>query len=79
MSVPDTNAFPPAPRRTSVRIPSEASAVSHASTRAWYISQVIAFRTSGRLKVSVASGPTVPKIVWDIGTTTDSCTVEYDR
>ena len=57
MSVPATNAFPPAPRRSSTRTSGSASARSHASTSAEYMSQVIAFRASGRLNVSVAIGP----------------------
>src|SRR3954447_10540019 len=57
MSVPETNALPPAPRRIHTRIASLSSARSHASTRPSYMSHVIALRASGRLKVRKASGP----------------------
>src|SRR3982751_3786875 len=63
MSVPATNALPPAPRRTRTRIAASVSTRSQASTSASYIAQVIALRASGRLKVSVAIGPAVSKIV----------------
>src|SRR5438094_5072121 len=56
MSVPATNALPPAPRRINTRIVASESARSHASTSASYIRHVMALRASGRLKVSVASG-----------------------
>ena len=57
MSVPATNALPPAPRSTKTRTESSASTSSHASVRRWYMAQVIAFRASGRLKVRVSTGP----------------------
>src|SRR5581483_9736868 len=63
MSVPATNALPPAPRSTSSLTPASASTRSHAATSASYISQVIALRAPGRLNVSVAIGPAVSKIV----------------
>src|SRR5262245_66435291 len=42
---------------------SSRSTRSHALTSASYISQVIALRASGRLKVKIASGPSVSKMV----------------
>src|SRR6266851_10218076 len=57
------NALPPAPRRTNTRMLSSSSTRSHAAASAWYISQVIAFLASGRLKVRVAIGPSASKIV----------------
>src|SRR6185369_6065324 len=63
MSVPDTNACPPAPRRISTRIDASASTRSHAATSASYIAHVIALRASGRLNVRIASGPSTSKIV----------------
>src|SRR5262245_52232121 len=63
MSVPETNAFPPAPLRISTRIASSPSTRSHASTSASYISHVIALRASGRLNVRIASGPSTTNIV----------------
>src|SRR6476469_7151033 len=63
MSVPATNALPPAPLKISTRIVSSPSTRSHAATSASYIAHVIALRASGRLKVSVAIGPAVSKIV----------------
>src|SRR5262245_17095540 len=63
MSVPATNALPPAPRSTRTRTAASPSTRSQASTSASYIPQVIALRASGRLKVSVATGPAVSKIV----------------
>jgi crotonobetainyl-CoA:carnitine CoA-transferase CaiB-like acyl-CoA transferase len=63
MSVPATKARPPAPRSTSTRTPASASTRSHASTSAAYISHVMALRASGRLKVRIASGPSVTSVV----------------
>src|SRR5947199_10772413 len=63
MSVPDTKAFPPAPRRTNTRSAASSSTRSHAAESASYIAQVIAFRTSGRLKVRNATGGSISKIV----------------
>src|SRR5262245_53032079 len=63
MSVPDTNALPPAPFRINTRIASSPSTRSHASTSASYIAHVIALRASGRLNVRIASGPSTPNIV----------------
>ena len=57
MSVPATNAFPPAPRSTSARTASSASARSHASKSASYIANVIALCASGRSKVTHSAGP----------------------
>src|SRR5437870_708382 len=66
MSVPETKALPPAPRMISTRRLSSPSTRSHASTSASYISQVIALRASGRLKVRIARGPSALKIVcWE--------------
>src|SRR4030095_13243748 len=56
MSVPAANA-PPAPRMMNTRTWSCASAASHASTSASYISQVNALRVSGRLKVTTPTEP----------------------
>src|SRR3989440_1017783 len=63
MSVPEPNAFPPAPRRTIPRTDASRSTRSHAATSAAYISHVIAFRASGRLNVSVARGPSMSNVV----------------
>ena len=57
MSVPETNARPPAPRRTRTRIPSSASTSSQRSWSASYIAKVIALRACGRLKVMTAVDP----------------------
>jgi hypothetical protein len=57
MSVPATNAFPPAPRSTSTRTSSSASASSQRANSASYIAKVIALRAWGRLKVTHAAGP----------------------
>ncbi len=57
MSVPATNALPPAPRSTSARTSSSASARSQASNSSSYIANVIALCASGRLNVTHAAGP----------------------
>ncbi len=57
MSVPATNAFPPAPRSTIARTSSSPSARSHASNSSSYIANVIALWASGRSKVTHAAGP----------------------
>jgi hypothetical protein len=57
MSVPATNAFPPAPRSTSARTDSSASASSQRSYSASYIANVIALRARGRLNVTHSAGP----------------------
>jgi len=57
MSVPATNAFSPAPRITAVRTVGSASTVSHASCDASHMSQVMALRDTGRLKVMKAAEP----------------------
>ena len=57
MSVPATNALPPAPRRTIVRMSSSASTVSQCATSWSYISNVIALCASGRLNVTQAALP----------------------
>src|ERR1041384_1301503 len=63
MSVPATNALPPAPRRINTRIAPSSSTRSQARISASYISQVIALRDSGRLNVRIASGPSTANIV----------------
>src|SRR5580765_6575059 len=68
MSVPATNALPPAPFRMSTLMAASPSARSHASTSASYMRHVIALRASGRLNVSVASGgSTANRLSVDIG------------
>src|SRR4051794_5299294 len=57
MSVPETNARPPAPRSTRTRMASSASTSSQRSTRPSYIANVIALRACGRLKVRTAVDP----------------------
>ncbi len=57
MSVPATNALPPAPRRMSTRASGSASTRSQAASSPSYIAQVIAFRAWGRLNVTSLSGP----------------------
>src|SRR3954469_26040410 len=57
MSVPETNARPPAPRSTRTRRPSSASTSSQRSTRPSYIANVIALRACGRLNVRIAVDP----------------------
>ena len=57
MSVPATNALPPAPRSTSTRTSSSASASSQRANSASYMAKVIALRASGRLNVIHAAGP----------------------
>ena len=57
MSVPDTNARPPAPRNTITFTPSSASAVSHAACSPSYMSNVIALCWAGRSKVTVKTAP----------------------
>src|SRR5262245_16583296 len=51
---------------TKTRTSGVASTRSHAATRASYISHVSAFRASGRLKVSVATGPLIANSVDDV-------------
>src|SRR5215510_11787452 len=63
MSVPDTNAFPPAPLRMKTRTCGSASTVSHARTSASYIAHVMALRACGRLKVRKANGGSIWKMV----------------
>ena len=55
MSVPATNALPPAPRRTSTRTSSSASTASQCATSASYIAKVIALCASGRSNVTHAA------------------------
>src|SRR4051795_11583416 len=57
MSVPATNARPPAPRSTSTRTPSSSSARLQASSSPSYIANVIALRASGRLNSTVSTAP----------------------
>src|SRR5262245_36245366 len=57
MSVPATNAWPPAPRSTRTRIASSASTSAQARARPSYMLHVSALRAAGRLKVSVMIGP----------------------
>src|SRR6185503_14580620 len=59
MSVPDTNALPPAPLRMKTRTCGSASTFSHALTSASYIAHVIALRACGRLKVRKANGGSI--------------------
>src|SRR2546427_3885706 len=63
MSVPDTNALPPAPRRMKTRTCGSASTFSHAASSASYIANVIALRASGRLNVRNANGGSISKMV----------------
>src|SRR5215468_12436248 len=63
MSVPETNALPPAPLRMKTRTCESASTVSHALTSASYIAHVIALRACGRLKVRKAHGGSIWKMV----------------
>src|SRR3954466_2909674 len=57
MSVPATNALPPAPRRTTALTASSASTASQCSTSRSYIANVIALCASGRSNVSQAAKP----------------------
>ena len=57
MSVPATNALPPAPRRTITRTSSSASTRSQHATSSSYIANVIALCASGRLNVTQAVLP----------------------
>ena len=57
MSVPETNARPPAPRNTTTRTSSSASISSQRATRPSYIANVIALRACGRLNVINATAP----------------------
>src|SRR5215217_4739323 len=59
MSVPAENA-PPDPRMMSTQTRGSASAASHASTSASYISHVSALRASGRFNVTTATDPLMP-------------------
>jgi hypothetical protein len=54
MSVPDTKALSPAPRRMRTRTESSVSIRRQISPMRSYIAKVIALRASGRLKVSQA-------------------------
>src|SRR5215468_3662756 len=57
MSVPATNALPPAPRRTSTRTEESRSTSSQTSLKRSYMFHVIALRAAGRLNVRVTMGP----------------------
>src|SRR3954471_16072270 len=57
MSVPATNALPPAPRRTMTLSSSSASTASQCSTSWSYIANVIALCASGRSNVTQATFP----------------------
>src|SRR3954454_10710298 len=57
MSVPETNARPPAPRSTSTRMSSSASISSQWACSASYIANVIALCACGRLNVITAVAP----------------------
>src|SRR5215471_16687519 len=63
MSVPDTNALPPAPFRMKTRMSGSVSTFSQAATSASYMAHVIALRACGRLKVSTANGGSIWKMV----------------
>jgi hypothetical protein len=63
MSVPETNAFPPAPLRMKTRTWGLVSTSSHARRSASYIAHVIALRACGRLKVRTAKGGSIWKMV----------------
>src|SRR5690349_17765587 len=65
MSVPDTNALPPAPFKMNTRTCGLLSTSSQAASSASYIAHVIALRACGRLKVSTASGASIWKMVSD--------------
>src|ERR1051325_7753189 len=65
MSVPDTNALPPAPLRMNTRTSALLSTSSHAASSASYIAHVIALRACGRLNVRTANGGSIWKSVSD--------------
>src|SRR5215208_4876713 len=65
MSVPETNARSPAPRKMATRMSSRRSSSSQYETSRSYMFQVSAFIASGRLNVIVAIGPaTSNRISW---------------
>src|SRR5207245_5857489 len=57
MSVPATNALPPAPVNTTARTERSALIAAQASTNSSYMFHVSALRASGRLKVIHLTGP----------------------
>src|SRR3989442_235438 len=66
MSVPLANDRSPAPRSTTARTPGSRSRRSQASWSASYISNVIALRASGRLKVTTATAPSCSRRRWSV-------------
>src|SRR5215212_2705611 len=65
MSVPETNALPPAPLKMATRMSSRPSSSSQYETSRSYMFQVSAFIASGRLNVIVAIWPlTSNRISW---------------
>src|SRR5687768_14020842 len=57
MSAPATNAFSPAPVRITTRVVSSEAAASMAVLNSFRVCALSAFRTLGRLKVIVVTGP----------------------
>src|SRR6478672_4154156 len=79
MSVPDTNALPPAPFKISTRTCALPSTSSHAASSASYIAHVIALRACGRLKVSTANGGSIWKVVSDKAPPTSEKSIQPRR